>query len=250
MSAFISRLGNLTLSFPPILFSLFFLIGGLYTLESRDPPEYKGDFPFVNIIRKVPTNNQRPTVLVLPVVSVLQDKDFEIRAHEQITDFFRRYNYLVPSFLETRLYLKQQEIGSQVYEDKFEELSIRYHTRYIVLLKIQELKHRKAPNALGLVTSRSLPRASLTAVGRKTYGEYLLKIYSSKDKKIYESSTIADRKDPLLGFWRSSKSLAMKVQKEVLEGLLNDFATKKILRAEGYILAPLKTYHPDAKGFQ
>jgi|SaaInl4_135m_RNA_FD_contig_31_1026337_length_1769_multi_4_in_0_out_0_1 hypothetical protein len=231
-----------------VLFLLFFLEAT--HAVTRQPPRNRGEFSFVPIQRMVPRNLNRPSVLVLPVVSDLEDKTIETRAYEQIVDFFRRYNYLVPSFLETRLYLKQQEIGEQAYEGSFEELSKKYRTRYVVLLKIQDLQHSKTVNPIGLITSRSIPRASLTAAGRKAHAEYILKIYGSAKKEVFETSIVANKRDPLLGFWRSSQSLALKLQKEVLSGLLDDFATKNILRAEGYILTPLKTYHPDSKGFQ
>ena len=227
-----------------------FLHTTLLVIYAGNPPEYKGPFPFLKTLSKRSTSPSRSKVVVLPVVSELEDQDFEGVANEQLTTFFRAYNYLVPSLLETKYYLKQQNIQESGYEKEFEALASKFQAKFIVLLYIKALKHRKAPNAIGLVTSRSLPRASLTAVGRKTYGEYLLKIYDSRNKKIDESSAVADRKDPLLGFWRSSKSLAMKVQKEVLDSLLSEFATQKILRSEGYILAPINKYHPDAKGFQ
>lgn len=220
------------------------------TGHGGEPPEYKGAFPFLKKLPRKFSDGKRRTVLVLPVISEVEDEDFERLANQQLTSFFRSYNYLVPSFLETQYYLKQKNIQEASYEAEFESIANKFEAKYVILLYIKALKHRKAPNAIGLITARSLPRASLTAVGRKTYGEYLLKIFNTRDKKVQESSAIAERKDPLLGFWRSSKSLAMKVQREVLDSLLDEFATQNILRSEGYILTPVKKYHPDSKGFQ
>ena len=91
---------------------------------------------------------------------------------------------------------------------------------------------------------------TISGVGRYATGEYVLKVYSRKTKITQTFSAIERRKDHVLGLFQSAEKLAVKLQKQTLDSLLDDFAQKKIKRSEGYILAPLKTYFPDAKGFQ
>jgi len=217
---------------------------------AEGPRPYDGEFPFVKKLRKRNPVAMVPRVLVLPVVNDPSLNLFSRRAHRRISEFFRRYSYVVPSRLEIGLYLQEQNLKPENLEEGFALLAKKYKAKYVVLLRLKKLEHKKKANIPGLLAARSLPRAAISGAGRKAMGEFILKIYGSHTAKTYEASAVAEKKDHLLGFWRSSKKLAMRLQDETIDSLLEEFASRKIHRAEGYILTPLKTYHSDSKGFQ
>jgi hypothetical protein len=228
----------------------FVFLGLAISLVAGTPRPYEGEFPFVKNLRKRSLVAKIPRVLVLPVVSDPELHLFSRRAERQISEFFRKYNYVVPSALETRLYLEEQSLKSEKIEQGFKSLARKYRAKYIVLLRLKSLLHKKKANIAGLIAARSLPRAAITGAGREAHGEFILKVFSARTAKIYETSAVARKKDHMLGFWRSSKQLARRLQDETIASLLEEFALRKIHRSKGYILTPIKTYHPDSKGFQ
>ena len=229
-----------------LLLSLLFACGPhSIASEIRGKP-YTGEFHFVETRRKRHYGKRIPRVLLLPVRSSKNRKKFEDQAFNQITDFFRNYNFVVPSFIEVDTFLAQNEIKPDNYLSKLETLAEEFQAKYVVLLNINRISRLKKINAAGTL----IAGVTVTGVGRYAAGEYVLKVYNPKSKQTQTFSAIERRKDHILGLFQSAEKLALKLQQETLQSLLNNFAQNKIKRSEGYILAPLKTYFPDAKGFQ
>ncbi|MCO4781513.1 MAG: hypothetical protein KC646_04260 [Candidatus Cloacimonetes bacterium] len=205
-----------------------------------------GAFAHMKISKFRKRKNTQKTILILPVVIDEGRRGFDRYAFDQLSDFFRGYNYLVPSFLETSLYLRQRNIEKTAFESNFQGLAKKYKATYVVFLRIKKLEHFTKINAAGVVASGF----ALGGIGRYSFGEYLLKVYSLDKNTIYEYSTVDKKKDHILGFWQTSKSLAKKMQKESIQSLLTEFATKQVHRSEGYILKSIDSYFEDAKGFQ
>lgn len=228
-----------------VLLLLSSLAHNNFASEIRGKP-YSGEFHFVEIRRKAPDIKKIPRVVLLPVNSTKKRTKFEERAFQQISDFFRNYNFVIPSFIEINDYLLQNEIQVEDYSKNFEKISKNFDAKYVVFLQINRISRSKKVNAAGTLVAG----VTISGVGRYATGEYVLKVYSRKTKITQTFSAIERRKDHVLGLFQSAEKLAVKLQKETLDSLLDDFAQKKIKRSEGYILAPLKTYFPDAKGFQ
>ena len=213
--------------------------------EIRGKP-YSGEFHFVEIKRKRNFAKKIPRVLLLPVKSTRNRKRFEERAFNQITEFFRNYNFVVPSKIEVSSYLAENEITFDNYVKNFEKLADEFQANYVVFLKINRISRQKKINAAGTLVAG----VTVTGVGRYAAGEYVLKVYNPRNKTAKTFSAIERRKDHILGLFQSAEKLAFKLQRDTLQSLLSDFAQNKIKRSEGYILAPLKSYFPDSKGFE
>ncbi|MEE2923399.1 MAG: hypothetical protein VX619_01350 [bacterium] len=213
--------------------------------EIRGKP-YAGEFHFVEIRRKRHNAKKIPRVVVLPVVSSKKRKKFENKAFEQISDFFSNYNFVIPSYIEIDNFLSQNEISPDDYPNNFDKIAKKFEAKYVVFLNINRISRLKKINAAGTIVAG----VTISGVGRYAAGEYVLKVYSKKNKQTQTFSAVERRKDHILGLFQSAERLAFKLQTETLHSLLDDFAQNKIKRSEGYILAPLKTYFPDAKGFQ
>ena len=228
---------------------LFFLLwscsSAFAASEIRGKP-YTGEFHFVEIRRKRNYGNRIPRVVVLPVRSAKNRAKYEKKAFKQISDFFRNYNFVIPSFIEIDNFLSQQEIEPNEYSKSFEKLAKEFRAKYVVLLNINRISRMKKVNAAGTL----MAGVTVSGVGRYAVGEYVLKVYSSQNRQTQTFSAIERRKDHILGLFQSAEKLAFKLQRDTLHALLDDFAQNKIKRSEGYILTPLKTYFPDAKGFQ
>ena len=227
---------------------LFFTFPQTYKIDAdevRGKP-YTGEFHFVEIRRKREDVKKIPRAVILPVNSSKKRKKFENRAFQQISDFFRNYNFVIPSFIEIDDFLSQNEINPDDYSKNFEKIAKKFGAKYVVLLNINRISRSKKINAAGTLAAG----VTISGVGRYAAGEYVLKVYSKNNKQTQTFSAIERRKDHILGLFQSAEKLAIKLQKETLHSLLNDFAQNKIKRSEGYILSPLKTYFPDAKGFQ
>lgn len=213
--------------------------------EVRGKP-YEGEFHFTEIRRKRNFASKIPRAVVLPVVSSKNRAEFEKRAFEQIRKFFGQYNFVVPSHIEIDDYLKRNEINKTEYESKFVDIANKFEAKYVVFLKINRISRLKKINAAGTLVAG----ATITGVGRYAAGEYVLKVFARSGKEVRSFSAIERRKDHILGLFQSAKRLALKLQDDTLQSLLSDFARQKIERSEGYILTPIQSYFPDAKGFQ
>ncbi|PCJ18595.1 MAG: hypothetical protein COB02_10680 [Candidatus Cloacimonadota bacterium] len=232
-----------------LYFILFFLIfNSLFFVSEAKKPDGSnlGAYAHIKISKYRKRRNSQLTVLVLPVVIDEGRNGFDTYAYNQITNFFRSYNYLVPSFLETNLYLKQKNIEKSAFEKSFQALANKYKAKYVVFLRIKKLEHFTKINGAGVLAAGLV----LGGIGRYSFGEYLLKIYSVKANTIFEYSTVDKKKDHILGFWQTSKSLAKKMQSDSIKSLLKEFATKQVHRSEGYILKDINSYFDDAKGFK
>ena len=236
---------NLILVYFLLLFLTLPLANIIVANEIRGKP-YTGEFHFVEIRRKIKDLKNIPRVVVLPVNSAKQRKKFENSAFRQISDFFRNYNFVIPSFIEIDDFLSQHEINANDYSKNFEKIAKKFEAKYMVLLNINRISRSKKINAAGTLAAG----VTISGVGRYAAGEYVLKVYSKKNTQTQTFSAVERRKDHILGLFQSAEKLAFKLQTETLHSLLDDFAQNKIKRSEGYILAPLKTYFPDAKGFQ
>lgn len=231
----------------PCLIILIFTISAtnFHASEIRGKP-YESEFHFTEIRRKRDFGLKTPRTVILPVISSKNRTEFEKRAFKQMSKFFRQYNFVVPSYIEIDDYLRKNEIDKNSYEDQFDSIAKKFEAKYVVYLKINRISRLKKINAAGTLVAG----ATVTGVGRYAAGEYVLKVFNKSNKEIRSFSAIERRKDHILGLFQSAKRLALKLQDDTLQSLLSDFAQQKIQRSEGYILTPIQSYFPDAKGFQ
>lgn len=206
---------------------------------------YLGEYPFVSISRLVSPSSFRARTVVLPI-NRDQGNLFAEAAHRQISEFFRANNYLVPSLLETNAYLRQNEFVESDYEKKFAKMALDFKAKYVVYLEVKRLSHTTKVNPAGVLAAGVL----VSGVARYATAEYQLRVYRVVEKNVETFSAYEQKKDYLLGFWQSSKKMALKLQEETLSALLNSFSQREIKRSEGYILEPIRTFFPDSKGFQ
>lgn len=216
-----------------------------HAAEVRGKP-YTGEYHFVKIKRKRDAIKDIPRAVLLPVVSDKNREEFEKRAFIQVSKFFANYNFVIPSFIEIDNFIKENEIKESDYETKFAEIAKAFQAKYVIFLRINRISQLKKINAAGTLVAG----ATVTGVGRYAAGEFVMKVFNPDLEETQSYSAIERRKDHILGFFQSAKRLALKLQDETLQSLLSDFARQKIERSEGYILTPIQSYFPDAKGFQ
>jgi hypothetical protein len=222
-----------------ILALLFCFTGNLFS-ESG----YRDAYHFLKI-RRFRKPIQRKVVVVLPV-SREGNLLFEQHAFDRVAKFFRNFNYLVPSQLEVKKKLGQEEIKAEDYESNLRKVARMFQATYVVLVNIHKLDHRKTLNAAGVLVAG----VAVTGVTRHVFAEYIMKIFKSAELEVESYSAYEEKKDYLLGFWQSSRTMALKAQEEILGTLLERFSKKEILRPTGYLLTPLETVHTDSHGFR
>lgn len=198
----------------------------------------------VDVIRTAPEIT-RERVIILPPTSDPEREEFEEAGFEQMAAHFRRFGFLVPSFREIRHLLSLHEMP----EDRalwYEPVAKHFKATFVVDLQIRRLHHVKKINPAGVLAAGVL----LTGIGRYVSAEYALAFYVAEQHRVIRQNAWERRKDYGLGFWQSSRSMAMRQQKETLDALLYRLSQRTLQRPRGYILEPMKTEFPDAKGFR
>ena len=227
--------------------SIFFLFLFCFTADTRNrPPEFRDEFnniPFYDV-RKPISDHRR--VLILPVSCNKDRQEFQDQAFETLSQFFRNYNFIVPSKLKIDQVMLKKGITQETYENNFRSLAQEFRAQFVIWLHIKRIDRTKKLNAAGTLVAG----ATVTGVGRYATGEYVLKVFDPKSGETKSYTALEREKDYMFGLFQSAHRLALRLQKRTLTALLDDFASRKLLRSKGYILTPLQKVYPDQKGFQ
>ncbi|MBW7876804.1 MAG: hypothetical protein H3C47_12545 [Candidatus Cloacimonetes bacterium] len=198
-------------------------------------------------VNRIPVESKpRIVMLVLPPLVPAGREKFGKQAFDQIAHFLRKYDFLVPSWLQIQNFLKEHSVSPEDYPKVMHALAEVFGANKIFFLDIQKLSYQKKINPAGLLASGIL----LSGYGRYVQAEYRLDIYDSASHVIESLPAVERTKDYTLGLLQTSEKLAMDSQRETIAAMLTQYAQASILRPKGYILEPLEKTFVDSKGFQ
>lgn len=198
------------------------------------------------IIRTPPEARQKRVMLVLPPKAQAGRERFARQAFEQVTAFLRRYDFVVPSWLQINHFIKEQGLTAEDYPRSYHALAQVFKAEQIFFLDIQRVHFVKKINPAGLLASGIL----ITGYGRYVTAEYRLDIYTASTHTVESLPAVERSRDYALGLVQTSERLALDTQTQSLSAMLTQYARQEILRPKGYILEPMERTFVDSKGFQ